>query len=118
MKRIIATLFLAIIAACTTAPKTPAQTVFLIESDYAAALTIAVQYKALPDCAIAQSVICSKLDVVAKIQKADDVAYPLLQAAQKVVRVEGAGANAQTAVMAAQQAVAALTSITQTLQVK
>lgn len=121
MKRLpifIAGIVLAVLAACTTTPTTPAQTIYQVESNYAAALTVAVAYKNLPPCGQAAApLLCSRADVVRKLQLADEVAYPALQAAQNTARSPGAGANAQTAVLAAQQAVAALTAITATLEV-
>lgn len=107
-----------LLAACAGAPTTPAQTIYDVESGYAAALAVAVAYKSLPPCAPAAPVICSQPNVVAQLQKADDVAYQALTAAQNTVRTPGAGANAQTAIVAAQQALQALTAITATLQVK
>lgn len=118
MKRLFAGLMFALLAACSTAPQSPAQSVYAVQGNYAAALTIAVAYKQLPDCATTAATLCSKPDIVARLQKADDVAYPALQAAQNIVRQPNAGANATTAIFAAQQAVAALTAITSTLTVK
>lgn len=118
MKRLFAGLMFALLAACSTTPQSPAQAVYAIHGDYAAALTIAVTYKKLPDCATTQAVICSKPEIVARLQAADDKAFPLLQAAQNTVRLSGAGANIDTAIFAAQQAVSALTAITSTLKVQ
>lgn len=118
MKRLFAGLIFALLAACSTTPQSPAQAVYAVQGNYAAALTIAVAYKSLPDCAATTAVLCKKADIVGKLQKADDAAYPALQAAQNIVRQPNAGANAQTAIFAAEQAVSALTSITSTLQVK
>ncbi len=99
------------------AVQTAPQTIYQVESSYAAALTVAVAYKRLPTCGGA-FLICSKSEIVAKLQQADDVAIPLLDAAQKVARTPGAGMNLQTAIDAANAAVQALTSITSTLQVQ
>ncbi len=122
MKRLIGALLLAFALAglgCATTPQTPAQSVYQVQGSYAAALQIAVTYKQLPSCAQpAHPVLCSDAATVAKLQKADDVAYAALTAAQNIVRSPGAGANVQTAIAAAQQATAALASITATLQVK
>ena len=113
-------LFAAILAACSSinTPTTPAQTIYQAESDYNAAATIVVAYKALPLCAPASPPLCSKADVVDKLKQADTVAYNALVAAENVARTPGAGANAATAQLAAQQAIAALTTITATLAVK
>jgi len=107
------------IAACAVTPQTPAQDVYAIQGDYAAALSVAVAYKQLPACGQPTSpVLCSDKAVVAKLQAADDAAYAALTAAQNIVRTPGAGLNAQTAITAANQAVQALITITSTLGVK
>jgi hypothetical protein len=113
MKKLIIALVLAV-AACTTQPTSPAQAVFQIESNYAAALAVAVTYKNLPPCP--GTVLCSDAQVVVRLQKADDAASALLQGAQTTVRSGASGSD--LAIKAAEQAVGALTSITQTLKVK
>lgn len=122
MKRMIGALLLAFALGglgCATAPQTPAQSVYQVQGSYAAALQIAVTYKQLPNCAQpAHPVLCSDAKVVGQLQRADDVAYAALTSAQNIVRTPGAGANVQTAIVAAQQAAAAFASITATLQVK
>jgi hypothetical protein len=101
------------------APQDPQQSIYALQSGYRTALTVAVAYKQLPPCGMATSpLLCSSPKVVAQVQQADDVAYQAIKAAETTVRTPGAGANAQTALVAAQQALAALTSITATLQVK
>lgn len=119
-KMLLATLLFATLTGfgCSTAPTTPAQSVYQVQGSYAAALQIAVTYKQLPSCAKpAAPVLCADGSVVGKLQKADDVAYAALTAAQNIVRTPGAGANVQTAITAAQQATAAFASITATLKV-
>ena len=119
MKTLHALLTCIFLSACSTTPSDPAQTIYQVQNNYSAALIVAVAYKALPPCSVPNApVLCSKADVVTQLQRADNIAYPALQAAQHTVRTPGAGANAQTAIFAAQEAVAALTSITATLQVK
>lgn len=121
MKRLIGALLLAFALAglgCATTPQTPAQSVYQVQGNYAAALNVAVAYKQLPACQPGGTKLCSDKAIVAKLQQADDVAFAALTAAQNTVRTAGAGANAQTAIVAAQQAVQALASITATLQVK
>ena len=121
MKRLIGALLLAFALAglgCATTPQTPAQSVYQVQGSYAAALQIAVTYKQLPACQQGGPVLCSDKAIVAKLQQADDAAYAALTAAQNIVRTPGAGANAQTAIVAAQQATAALASITATLKVQ
>lgn len=108
----------AVLAACATvAPKTPAQTVFAIEGDYGAAVTLAVQYKALPACG-GGVLLCSDRATVARIQKADDVTWDAIVAAETAVRT---GASASTILQLDEVALKALTSlqtIVSTLKVK
>lgn len=119
MRRFIAVVMLVLLAACASTPQTPAQSVYAVQGAYASALSAAVSYKQLPSCAQpAAPVLCSNAAMVAKLQQADDVAYAALTAAQNIVRTPGAGANAQTAIAAANQAVQALVAITSTLGVK
>lgn len=119
MRKLLATLAIALVAACTTTPQTPQQAVYAIQGSYAGALTVAVAYKRLPPCGRATSpTLCADPVVVAKLQKADDLAYPTLQTAQNLVRMPDAGVNAQTAIAAARQAVGLLVNITNTLTVK
>lgn len=119
MRKVLAILALAILAACATTPTSPQQSVYAIQGAYAGALTVAVAYKHLPPCGQpASPVLCSQSSVVARLQRADDAAYPALQVAQGLVRTANFGPNVSTAIAAAQQAVNAFVSITQTLQVK
>lgn len=118
MKRLIAALALAILAACTTTPQTPQQTIYTATNTYNAAVTVALAYKALPACSPTAPPICAKPEIVAKLKEADTVAYNALVAAENVARSPNAGANAQTALIAANQAIAALAAITATLTVR
>lgn len=118
MRRFIVAALLVLLAACASTPQTPAQSVYQVQGSYAAALQIAVTYKQLPPCQAGGPVLCSDAAVVKKLQTADDAAYAALTAAQNVVRTPGAGLNAQTAIVAAQQAVQAMSSITATLKVQ
>lgn len=98
-------------------PDTPAQSVFAAKATYAGALIIAVQYKNLPACP--KVPICSDPLIVGKLQAADNIAAPALNSAEAAVRNPDFGRSAlQTAVIAAQNAVSALTSITSTIRVK
>jgi hypothetical protein len=103
----------------TTGPSAQAQIdVYKLQRDYNAGLIIAVAYKNLPDCAVAgHPILCSQDSVIKQLQDADDIAAPSLLAAQNTVRAKGA-TNAQTALIAAQEAVNALTTITSKLTVK
>ncbi len=105
------------IAGCATdSTKTPQQTIYQIEGNYRAALKVATVYKSLLSCDQPSApVLCSKSSVVKQLQDADNVAYTLLQAAERTARTPGAGANADTAILAAQEAIRALLAITMTL---
>ncbi len=114
MKRILAILILTTVAACAgvSAPQSPQQAVFAAKQSYAVALTAAVAYKRLPPCPTVTKV-CSDPKVIAQLQKIDDASAALLDGAEATVRT--GGGNVQMAITAAQQAVAAFSSITQTL---
>jgi hypothetical protein len=109
-------------------PLTPQQMVFQFKNDYNVALTIAVAYKNLPPCeAPGAPKICSKVSVVHQLQQADYVAFPAITAAENTVRNPcpvvttppcDPASKMQLAVTGASQALAALTSITATLQTK
>jgi hypothetical protein len=117
MKRI-ASIFLAVLlAACATGITTPQQTIYQATADYNAAASIVIAYKALPPCPAA-TVVCSDAAVVVRLKQADTVAYNALVAAEATARTPGAGANAATALVAANQAIAALTAISSALTVK
>jgi hypothetical protein len=115
MKKLLLAGLLLVLAACATG-QTPAQKVYAIQGNYNAALSIAVAYQKLPDCVEGGPTLCKKDSVVEELQRADKVAYPVLQGAQEVVRDPGATATDQV-VRAAEAAVRALTSITSTLQI-
>ena len=103
---------------CATTPQSAQQSVYSAKSNYAVALAVAVAYKKLPVCAPAAPPLCSKPDIVATLQKVDTASSALLNAAENTVRTQGAGANAQTAIKAAEQAVSAFATITAALAVK
>lgn len=104
-----------ILMACATV-QTPAQRVYQIETNYAAALEIAVAYKKLPPCSVAA--ICSRPQIVKELQDADSVAYPALQAAQHAVRSDVPAKVKETSLEAASAAAGAFTAITSTITVK
>lgn len=109
---------LALAACAAVTPQTPQQTIYQASSAYASAAQVVIAYKALPPCAATSTVLCQRPDVVARLKAADNVAYESLKAAENVARTPGAGANLDTALVAANQAISALTAITSTLQVK
>ncbi len=120
MKRFIVASLL-ILSACGTtlppSPQSPQQAVYLIKGDYAAALSVAVQYRSLPVCPAPAP--CAENAVVAQIQQIDNVAYLAIDAAEKAVRDPAAdGTVTQQAILAAQGALDTLLQITATLKVK
>lgn len=122
MKRhlIALTLALALVGCGTTVatPDTPAQAVYAAKSAYATALTAAVAYKRLPACSATRPVPCSHPDLVAQLQKADNVAAASLDAAEAAARTPLVSATATgRAVQAAQAALAAMTSLVANLGV-
>lgn len=120
MKTLIAVLSFTLLTAfgCTSTPTKPQQAVFAAKQSYEVALTVAVAYKRLPTCAPTAPQLCSRPDMVATLQKVDLASSALLDAAENTVRTEGAGANVQTAIKAAEQAVSAFATITAALAVK
>lgn len=119
VKMLVLAAITALLVACAVTPQTPAQAVYATQGAYASALTIAVAYKQLPDCARPTAPkLCSDRAVVTKLQDADDKAYAALQTAQTLVRSPNAGFNLQTAIAAANAAVGLLTQITANLPVK
>ena len=117
MSKLLAVLLLAL-TACASPPQSPAQAVYATQGTYAVALTLAVKYKALPACVPTGPPLCKDAKIVADLQKADDVAYDALSAAQRVVRSPGIGANVQTLLVAADAAVGAFSSIANRLKVQ
>ena len=125
MKRLFQALFLSATVAllsasgCATTPQNPQQSVFAAKTSYAVALAIAVSYKRLATCGLpGATALCSDPKVVHQLQAADNAAAALLDGAENVVRSENAGINAETAALAAQQAVSAFSTITAVLKVK
>lgn len=112
--RNLSVILLLLVVGCATGLTTKGQKAFQAESDYKAALAVAVTYKSLPDCPT--SIICKKPEIVKQLQDADDVAFPSLQSAQACIRANCP--SSALAIDAANSAVAALTTITSKLQVK
>lgn len=108
-----------LLAGCTE-PKTPAQAVFQMEGDYAAALSLEKNYDELPDCSSpSKPLVCSKKETRQLVRKIDDGAWDAISQAQTAVRTAGFGTDkTQTAIATATAAVAAFTNIVQTLGVK
>ena len=109
-------LLIAVLLAGCASPQSPQQAVFEAKQSYAVALTAAVAYKRLPDCATRPQP-CSDKAVVAQLQKADTVASTALDAAENAVRTPGFGKEVlSSAVAAANSALTAFVSITSTLR--
>lgn len=125
MKRLLALAFAGFaLAACSTfgipAPQSPAQTVYAAKGDFAAALTIANQYAALPRCGTPSAPpLCSESNIVQNVNKAAHAADASLDAAEATVRDPAFSNNSDAvskAVAAATNAVAALQAVTSTLK--
>ncbi len=118
MKRFI--LFMPIILIACTTPETPAQAVYVIESDYAIALKAENAYSSLPRCYEANSPkICSEISVIKNLQKSDDLAWIAIKNAQVAVRTNGFGdSKIATAVASAKALTSAFVEITSQLKVK
>lgn len=73
-----------------TQPESPAQSVYLVQSDYAAALKIELAYSELPRCGKPTSPkLCSDVNIMYKVQKADNLAWAAIKQAQTAVRTPG-----------------------------
>lgn len=70
-------------ATVTSKPQSPAQAVYAVTSDYATALTAAVQYGQLPRCAVAAPP-CSDEKTLATLRVYSDAAYAAIKAAEVV----------------------------------
>jgi hypothetical protein len=103
------------LAACATVPKTPAQTIYALEGQYAAALAVAAAYHDLPECP--KAVVCKDMAVMPKLLGAVLVANKTLLVAEDVVRGKSPGDTA-AAVASAAIAVGNLRVIVSPLKVK
>ncbi len=118
MRKLVTTLMLALLLGCASTPQSAQQSVYAAKQSYAIALTVAVAYKQLPACGPRAPGLCSEPKIVATLQKVDVASSALLDAAEHVVRTEGAGPNVNTALKAANEAVQAFVTITTALRVK
>lgn len=118
MKKLI--LLLPILLMACAKPDTPAQDIYLVESDYAVALRLEVAYDGLPRCGLKTSPkLCSSLPVMQKVRQIDNVAWDAIRNAETAVRTKGfSDSNVATAVASAKALVKTYTDITQTLGVK
>jgi hypothetical protein len=125
MKQLKVVLMALVLAGCQTlglaSSPTPAQSVFAAKETFLAAVVVADKYKALPTCTAPMvTIVCKKDSVVVALQKAANAANASLDAAQATVTdpTFAGGDVAQKALLAAQNAVVALTAITSQLGVK
>ncbi|HUZ65189.1 MAG TPA: hypothetical protein VMU82_15895 [Acetobacteraceae bacterium] len=105
------TLLACLLAGCTAPPPAPrdaAQAVYEAEAAYAAALSVAVQYRALPACGTDAPAVCANPAVLAQLRQADATAWAALRTAQTLVQ---AGGDHPTSLAAAQTAVAAFATL-------
>lgn len=100
-------------AACSTLPRTPAQIVYAIKSEYAADLAVAAAYHDLPNCPA--KLLCKDPTTMVQIQAAALAANTTLKVAEDAVRGGGSSASA---VKTAGDAVLSLSAITAALKVK
>jgi hypothetical protein len=99
-------------------PKSPAQTVYVIESEYNVALQVAVDYKNLPSCGTGAT-LCSDPAIVLKLQNADKTAASALADAESIVRSANPTADKlQNALNIAQQALNVLLAFEANLKTK
>lgn len=119
MRVFLSSLCLMALMSCTT-PQTAAQSVYLIQSDYAAALKVELAYSKLPRCGKPTSPrVCSDFAVIKKAQKADDLSWIAIQKAQTAVRTPGFGANKTVTYVESARAITnSFVDITNALEVK
>jgi len=122
MKRIIAVSALALVlSSCSSlnlvTPKTPAQTVYAVEGEYAAALNIAISYRQLPNCSTGAA-LCEDDATLAKVRAADAAAWSAILTAQDAVRGGLTTAQISQTASDASAAVLAFSTLVHTLRVK
>ena len=114
-------LAVAALAACGTTglvvPTSPAQAVYQAHGNYAAGLAVLLQYKALPDCAPASTVLCKDPAKLKELLEEDEKAFQALSKAQAVVRGD-MGPAANQAARDAEKAIAAFRAKTATVKVQ
>lgn len=119
LKHLLCIGILAVLAACVS-PQSPAQAVFQLEGNYAAALSVENNYNRLPSCkSPTKPLVCQDTEVAKTVRKVDDIAWAAISKAQSAVRTPGFGKDGiTTAVAAATNAVGAFSNIVATLGVK
>lgn len=108
MKKLFAILCASLVVACTT-PDSPAQAVYLAQSQYASALRLELAYSNLPRCGKPDSPkLCSDVNVIRKLQKADDLAWSAIKEAQTAVRTPNFGKDKITTIVSSATALTRL----------
>lgn len=119
MKNLFACAITLVLLACT-APETPAQTVYLVQSQYAAALKVEVAYSKLPRCGQpASPKLCSDAAIVSKVKKISDSTWSAIKEAQEAVRTPGFGEDKITTIVTSARSLTdAFVEVTKTLGVE
>lgn len=117
-----AAVLIAFLASCASlgipAPKTPRQAVFAADGAFLAAVTIANDYKALPDCVSNGPVLCKDPAILEKIRLGANAADATLKAAENTVRDPNfSGSTSDKAIVAATNAVQAFSDIVNVLKI-
>ena len=109
---VLSTVLVLLLAGCgAITGASPAADVFAMRAGYdAAVLTPAATYASLPRCVPAAPRPCSEQAVVNQLRKADAAAKAALDAAETVVR-DTPRVDARTAISAAREAIAAVSTI-------
>lgn len=115
------TFLFAVMAGCgSVKPKTPAQAVYVAESEFNLAIQAAVDYKNLPPCGVAGvGVVCSDPTIVAKLQAAEKKASAAFDQAEQVALAPNASqTDVDKALAIANAALAVLTQLEAQLKTK
>jgi hypothetical protein len=110
-----------VMAGCgSVKPKTPAQAVYVAESEFNLAIQAAVNYKNLPPCGVpGVGVVCSNPDVVKKLQDAEKKASAAFAQAEQVALAPNASqSDVDKALAIANAALAVLTQLEAQLKTK
>lgn len=116
-----AALLLPFMASCASlglpTPKTPRQAVYAADGAFLAAVTIADDYKALPDCVSNGPIVCKDPATLDKIRLGANAADATLKAAENTVKDPNfGGSTSDSIIVAATQAVQAFVTVTSTLK--
>lgn len=123
MKRVSLAVACILLGACSTTgtPQDPQQAVFAAKAALVTAVQVTTAYAQLPRCPQPAPALCSDASIVASADKAAHAADAAVQAAEDTVRNPAFADNGDVlskSVIAAQNAVTALTAISDTLKVR